>query len=565
MSPIDLIFNGDATPYQPTLAQADIGFQISTPVVAGASTVAGTLKITGPAAAFSISGSYSSTGNWASPDGTFQTNLDANNLGSVSIASIATGKVYQVRFKLYTQTGQNGTSSPFLQTTFSVPTITNAVIGQIKTNTGSNDFNEVTALSVPINNEIQVSKSFLQISTDIDNPRTYSLAVKNSGLDMTGSYYSFGTTLFFLPSDTATKQSAGMGFFVSGSNTGYFVVLKTALNSGIAGDEFSIMRVDGGKMKLIKDSEVLNTERSVKNTQAGKSYKIDIKVKVEAFKVTIDAYINGFKVTATDIGNAKTPVLPKTANLALYTNIGTTYFDYIYGIKLEESEYNRYGIENIYSTQLSSTVMNLAYGEFFIDGTPKLDSATPIRYVEEFGPVAREIRYVKVRYAVPPKIPKWTYNNLNSDVGILGAKLTPFEAEMYIINNSGTSNPLDSSLGTKISVVGNDVIKSDQIVYMDDTINKYDVQEPIVFESSWIQNSGDAKALSDFIKTQWSKNQKTVELEVFGNPGISVHDIIAINYPLNGLDGTQKFIVTDVSHSWNNGLETNITARSIVS
>jgi hypothetical protein len=56
-----------------------------------------------------------------------------------------------------------------------------------------------------------------------------------------------------------------------------------------------------------------------------------------------------------------------------------------------------------------------------------------------------------------------------------------------------------------------------------------------------------------------------VSMEVFGNPLLSVGDVITINYPDNNLDGTGKFIITNVNLSYDGGLSTSITARSIYS
>jgi len=56
-----------------------------------------------------------------------------------------------------------------------------------------------------------------------------------------------------------------------------------------------------------------------------------------------------------------------------------------------------------------------------------------------------------------------------------------------------------------------------------------------------------------------------VELEIFSNPLISVGDLVTISYPSNGLDGTQKFIVSNVDTSFDGGINTKITTRSIYS
>jgi hypothetical protein len=54
-------------------------------------------------------------------------------------------------------------------------------------------------------------------------------------------------------------------------------------------------------------------------------------------------------------------------------------------------------------------------------------------------------------------------------------------------------------------------------------------------------------------------------MEIFGNPVIEVGDIVTVNYPKNDLNGTQKFLVTNVNSNFDGGLSTSITARSIYS
>jgi len=52
-------------------------------------------------------------------------------------------------------------------------------------------------------------------------------------------------------------------------------------------------------------------------------------------------------------------------------------------------------------------------------------------------------------------------------------------------------------------------------------------------------------------------------MEIFGNPLISVGDIVTIKYVYQGLAGTEKFIVTAVQHNYNEGLSTTITCRTL--
>lgn len=405
-----------------------------------------------------------------------------------------------------------------------------------------------------------LSKSFLIVSSDNKDPNKFACAVKNTGLDMSSQYYTFGTTLYFKPKASTTRQSAGLAFFTdTTSNSGYFIRIKTSQTSGIFGDEFRIFKLKNGQIvKTFNDNA--NLTKDTISLQEGKSYKIDVFVKHSGSSVKINAFINGVLVQAEDTSD----LIAKSSNISLFANLGSAYFDYAYGIKLTQKQYDEPELTDIYDQQFLKTVINLSYGEFFANGIGKVNSNTTDRYVEEFGSIAREIRYIKKRYDTAPSIPKFTFENLNSSVKVIASHLLPFEAEMYLINNSGASTLINSAIGTQINVVGNNLIKTSGIIYQDETGNRYDAQEPIVFEAEWLQNLGDAINLSEFIKTQWSKSNLMLQIEIFGNPLISVYDIIKISHPFSEIDPDQKFIVTSVKHSWSDGLETSITARSIV-
>ncbi len=52
-------------------------------------------------------------------------------------------------------------------------------------------------------------------------------------------------------------------------------------------------------------------------------------------------------------------------------------------------------------------------------------------------------------------------------------------------------------------------------------------------------------------------------MKIFGNPLISVGDIITIDYPYQDLTVEQKIIVVKVSQRYQGGLETEITGRTL--
>ena len=52
-------------------------------------------------------------------------------------------------------------------------------------------------------------------------------------------------------------------------------------------------------------------------------------------------------------------------------------------------------------------------------------------------------------------------------------------------------------------------------------------------------------------------------MTIFGNPLISVGDIITVNYPYQGFTTSQKIIIVKVSQRFERGLETQIVGRTL--
>ena len=507
------------------------------------------------------------------PDGAIS--MPTLNSG-VGIAEIATGltpgKKYNVRVREYTQANFAGTPGPYSYFTFQVPVIDDNLLNSVTTVTEVYDGEELPDTSYELNSEIGLSKSLLQVHTDVTDDKSMTAAVKATGIQVSQSLpasYAFGTTMFFTPTEGSTKQSGGIGIFTNPSaQTGYFILIKTSGTAGLSGDEFSILKISGRVIKKLADSQTITSAGKGIGVYAGSSYKIDIKVKVEATKTTINAFINGAKITATDKKTTGTPgitPLTRTGNIALFANLGTVNFDYVYAMPITEDQYATSLLENIYGTQFTKMTTSMAYGDRFVSGLGALDSATNLKYIEEFGPVAREIKKVKQRYERLPAYPKYIYPNLNTSVQVLDATLGSFGSEMYLMNSSGTTQNVDSGSFTQISVLGSNLVRSEDLVYKDEEINKFEVQEPISFKTLWLQNPTDAANLSNWIKGKWSKQQRTITLNIFGNPLISVGDIVTIDYAYHELTSALKFVVTDVTQTWSEGLETSITVRSIYS
>jgi len=425
----------------------------------------------------------------------------------------------------------------------------------------------------PVSEEIKsgtklVQKSLFQITSSgsPDKKNNYSISVKNMAIATSGKYYNFGTGLFFKGTKNDTKGSGGIGFFTNGNGLdGYYVKLETTSNLPESGSDrpLSIFKVKNGIITQLQDTQAKDEEKGSNKSLAylaqGVSYKVDIRVKIQETVVAIDVFINNFKVTAVDASD----ILSPTGNVALFSNANSTFFDYAYAIPLSETQYNDGVIGNQYSGRFGSTTLDFLYGDKLSSGFN--NSGIAGGAIDEFGTVARELLKVNIKYDSRPAFPIITSLGLNKFVELLGYRLNSFGAEVYVLNNAGTFIPLDDSKFASFSIIGNTLVQSGQNEYLDKTINEFTVPEQVTFESVWIQKESDAKSLSDWVKGQWSKKQSVCELEVFSNPLISVGDIVTINYPSNGLDGTQKFIVSSINNSFDGGLSTRITTRSIYS
>jgi len=409
-----------------------------------------------------------------------------------------------------------------------------------------------------------IQKSLFQIvsSGSSSKKNNYSVAVKNMPINSSGQYYNFGTGLFFKGVEKDTKGAGGIGFFTNPNGLdGYYIKLETTSNLPESGSDrpLSIFKVKNGVITQLKDSQEPGSNKSLAYLAQGVSYKVDIRVQATASVVVIDAFINNFKVTAVDSSN----VLSPTSNVALFSNSNSTFFDYVHAIPLNEDQYKNGVISNQYSGRFGSTTLDFLYGDKLSSGFE--NSGISGGAVDEFGTVARELLKVNIKYDSRPAFPIITSLGLNQFVELLGYRLNSFGAEVYVLNNAGTFIPLDDSRFASFSIIGNTLVQSGQNEYLDKTVNEFTAPEQVTFESVWIQKESDAKSLSEWIRGQWSKKQSVCELEIFSNPLISVGDIVTINYPSNGLDETQKFIVLGISNSFDGGLSTKITTRSIYS
>jgi len=386
--------------------------------------------------------------------------------------------------------------------------------------------------------------------------------------DYSAGYYSFGTSIIFEPLIKYKPQGAGLGFFLNdAADSGYFVSLETSPTAAASKTSpVKIFKLKGKQIKKLEDSQKGN-RATLDQLFAGTVYNVDVKVKILDKTVTITAYINGFKVEATDTtsGSAKNEILYPTKKVAAVGISGTSKFDYIYADTIDATRYDSdYQTLNFYNGQFSKDFLDLSYGDMLYNATNEdVDMTNKENAFDEFGTVVREMSRRTVQFDSAPAIPiKWTTGG-NRLAQIIAQNYDNFKADVIVLNNSSITVPLSDQGVNQLSIFGNTIGFSGEIEYSTSPASEYSTTEPVIFESNWLQNEKDVKSLADWILGRVVNKAKIITMKVFGNPLISVGDMITIDYAYQGLTSSQKIIVVKVSHSYREGLETEVVGRTL--
>ena len=430
---------------------------------------------------------------------------------------------------------------------------------------------EKVGTSTAFSGNRELQRSYLKVTSTNKDTNSYSVAIKNTGISTSYTRYSFGAGILFASTLTNLRSGGGIGFFTNSTGTnGYYIELQTDQSQSNDKDKsLKIYKIVNTKRIYLQDSQDKDSGRLLGGVLTSTLYKLDVDVTVDtsAGVVVIDVYVNNFKVTAVDtkVGTSTDPkknIISPTANVALFSKLHTTAFDYVYANPVSATQIADTSSRKIYDGQYSSSTIDFTFGEKVAQNFNSPDNK--VSFIEEFGKTVREIRHVKANFAQSAAIPLYASTGINKFATILGSKFSNHAAEIFVINNASSFIPLSVGNEQQFFVLGNYVDNGSQHEYTE-PVSESTPLEPATFQSMWIQSESDAKALYGWIKNQWSKQQQSVNMEIFGNPAIEVGDIITINYPKNDLDGTKKFLVTNVNTSFDEGVSTSITARSIYS
>ncbi len=431
------------------------------------------------------------------------------------------------------------------------------------------------------------SKSLLELTNSKDNFKNKKWSVVYKRFDSlsdepegnTETYYSYGSALYMDSNFDNPNQSAAIGFFVSdGGQKGYYLSLETtSLAASANKKELRIMKATGGgNLVAIKDSQVSIAE-SLNGVYGGREYLVNIKVRFKRSNGVKTVYIygsvNGYKFSATDTDfeNAedkiKNVALTPTKQVALVCKSGKVAFDYVYATDIKDKkEFDRLQlVGSIQNGIFNNDFLEAGFGNLIYNQNVEDDSKIiPSKAIDEFGTTVREIYTAKLKFDSRPVFPINISTGLNSGATLIGSKMGSFDAEFYLLNNSSTTIPVD---GSSLYIYGNTLSESGQLEYKTNETSEYVSKEPVIFETKWIQNLEDVENLANWIKGKVINKGKLVDMEIFGNPAISVGEIITIKYPYASLSGDsekERFIVTAVKHEYKDGgLITNISGRKI--
>lgn len=425
----------------------------------------------------------------------------------------------------------------------------------------------------------QLTRSIFQLSNTKKDKTIFTTAEREfSKLDINSEYYAFGTTVYMKATADTYLNSGGFMIFSSnkGRNGYYLSIQSTDSADYNKQNPFRILKVKNGQMSIIPDSQettVNGAKQKFGSIFNGESYKVDIMVKRTSSQVEIIAYINGFRIVAIDKNNADLPlsdmknaILPATKNISLVCETGTMYFDYIYTGNSNKPDYDTRKVYSVVNGEFSDYTIDSSFGDAILKKEDGISNKpAPSNYeIVDFGLVAREIRKYDIIYENKPGIPSHVTTGGNTAVKIVKSNLTNFGAQIYVMNNAGTTVPLVDGNTNNLWVVGTTISRVGDVEYVDDLAGKFSTPNPAIFDAKWIQSDADAVALAEWIKTTWSKKSAVLELSVTGNPIISVGDVISVLYPYLSLDSSKKYVVTQVIQRVDQGgLSTEIKCRTL--
>jgi len=400
-------------------------------------------------------------------------------------------------------------------------------------------------------------------------------ATINSDPFSTEKYFSVGSAMFFKLKTTTQGRTTGdqmstaaIGVGLSANNlNGYILKIATSqnvANKGLGARDVQLFKLINGVETAVSDTQKTE-DNSITGVSGGELYRIDIKVsQANPLSRVFKIKFNNTIITATD--NEPISITNKIGLIAIS---GEVAFDYVYSCVLNKDDFFNSSSTDNYGSYLQSTgAIKNVFGDFLSNGWSSSLAKSP--WIKEFGPVAREIKKISTKYATRPGFVKYPQIILNPNASILGYDANSFGIEAYILNNTGTFIDFADGGEKSFVVVGESISPLDPFEYIDPSMSATSTEEQVSFDSVWIQKESEAKNLSDWMKTQWSKQQTVLTIDVFPNPLIDIGDVVEISYPENLVYSSEdtgqtagKYIVLDTNNEYGEMSSTTLVCRSI--
>ena len=419
-----------------------------------------------------------------------------------------------------------------------------------------------------------VSRSLLTMVAPTSKKEYHCATISPSPSFTTQTYFSIGTALFFKLAKSSNGRTTGEQFVSAGLGiglsadllNGYILKIGTSqnvANKGLNYRDVQLVKVVNGVETPVSDTQETE-DTSITGVSGGELYRVDVRVSQKtAGKLIFKIKFNNSVITATD-----TEALTLNNRISLIAIEGESAFDYAYTASLKKEDFaGSYSYDNYGSYVGSATELKNVFGDFTAIGSASTVSSP---WIKEFGPVAREIKKISTKYATRPGFVKYPQIILNPNVTLLGYDANSFGIDAYILNNTGAFVDLADGGQKSFIVVGETIAPLDPFEYIDPDLSATKNDEQVAFESMWIQKESEAKKLSDWMKTQWSKQQTVIQIDVFPNPVIETGDVVEISYPSNTVYSTEdagktagKYIVLDIEQGYSQSPSTKLTCRSI--
>lgn len=434
----------------------------------------------------------------------------------------------------------------------------------------------------------------------------YALCLRGSTLDASPRWY--GTRIKVNGAATGTgRGAAGIVFNSHGNGVAYYAelvrtkLLEDTANSRKINHEvnFGIKTADGTFRRVGGTSIMLPSEgdwqwnnaitTTVPSQGVAKVIAADVWYDLEV-EFTIDFYGNHQIIIFVD-GIVQMRVLLTTGRVSPTGQYGVyqrgrqvTDFEYLYAIDnnvtqagldtpddISSWDYikggfrsNQMGKEYTYSTRdatrrvgKKNVVYKQRYNQYFYD---------------EFGPVVHEVREMDVKFSKRPCLHSQIYNTNDSKSVVVDYTPTPFGAKFMLANNARGPAILngeekinaEETLNQQIFIYGRTVVQDEvQVVTVEneDRVRRSG-EEIVAFDSDYIQSKDAAQSLGDWITKHWADGTDNVTLSSFGNPLVTLGDLVTVDYPRMFMyRDTHRFFVTEVKRSWDNGLSTQFVLR----